>query len=97
MGTRGISRVLLGDDGPARLPDECIKDLRAREHHGLVQLTSPPKFLPGDRVKTETGPFVGHLLIYEGQSAHDRVKVLVNLLGRAVRIELDEKTLVAAA
>lgn len=96
LGTRGMSRVLLGDNGPAALPDEIIKELRAREYHGLVQLTQPPKFLPGDQVKQTEGPLVGHLMIYEGQSNNDRVKVLINLLGRACRIELDEKSLIAA-
>lgn len=96
MGTRGISRVLLGDNGPATLPDFVITDLKAREHNGLVSLTQPPKFSPGQRVKTGTGPLVDHLLIYEGQSSHDRVRVLADLLGRKVLIELPEKTLVAA-
>jgi transcriptional antiterminator RfaH len=96
LGTRGISRVLLADEGPAQLPDRIIKELKARELHGLIQLTTPSKFLPGEKVKTETGPLVGHLLIYEGQSSHDRVKVLANLLGRACVIELPEKSLIAA-
>lgn len=96
MGTRGISRVLLGDNGPATLPDSVITGLKAREHNGLVSLTQPPKFQPGQRVKTDTGPLTGHLLIYEGMSTHDRVRVLADLLGRKVLIELPEKTLIAA-
>lgn len=96
LGTRGISRVLLGDNGPAPLHDRIITELQARELGGLVQLIAPPKFQPGERVKTETGPLVGHLLIYEGQSSHDRVKVLAQLLGRACVIELPEKSLIAA-
>ncbi len=96
LGTRGISRVLLAGDGPAELPDRIIKELQGRELHGLIQLTPLPKFQPGEKVKTETGPLTGHLLIYEGQSSHDRVKVLANLLGRACVIELPEKSLIAA-
>lgn len=96
LGTRGISRVLLGDNGPATIADSVIKELRSREYHGLVQLTAPPKFTPGEEVKAQEGPFTGHLMIYEGQSHNDRVKVLINLLGRAVRIEIPEKNLIAA-
>lgn len=96
LGTRGISRVLLADNGPATLPATAIEELKSREVHGLVTLTTPPKFHPGDHVKTLTGPLTGHLLIYEGQSVHDRVRVLAELLGRKVVIELPEKSLIAA-
>ncbi len=96
LGTRGISRVLLGDNGPAILPTHVIDELKSREVNGLVSLTTPPKFHPGDPVKTLSGPLTGHLLIYEGQSVHERVRVLAELLGRKVVIELPEKSLVAA-
>lgn len=96
LGTRGISRVLLGDNGPATLPTQVIDELKAREIHGLVTLTTPSKFHPGDPVKTLSGPLTGHLLVYEGQSVHDRVRVLAELLGRKVVIELPEKSLIAA-
>lgn len=96
LGTRGISRVILGDNGPQPMPGYEIEKLRARELHGLVQLTAPPRFTPGDHVKTDTGPLVGHLLVYAGMSSHDRVKVLADLLGRKVTVELPEKSLIAA-
>lgn len=96
LGTRGISRVLLGDNGPATLPETVITELKSREQHGLVTLMSPPKFRPGDPVKTDAGPLVGHALVYEGMSSHDRVRVLADLLGRKVIIELPEKSLIAA-
>lgn len=96
LGTRGISRILLGDNGPATLPTTVITELKAREQNGLVTLTTPPKFRPGDQVKAVSGPLTGHLLIYEGQSVHDRVRVLAELLGRKVVIELPEKSLIAA-
>lgn len=96
LGTRGISRLLIADNGPATIPTQVIDELKSREVHGLVSLTTPPKFSPGDHVKTDSGPLVGHLLIYEGQSAHDRVRVLAELLGRKVIIELPEKSLIAA-
>lgn len=96
MGTRGISRVLLGDNGPQSLPETIIKDLKRRELHGYVQLTAPPRFTPGEQVKTNEGPLVGIPLIYESMSGSDRVKVLAELLGRKVIVEVPEKNLVAA-
>ncbi len=96
MGTRGISRVLLNGNGPVYLPTSEIDKLREREIKGLVQLTPPPKFHPGQKVKCGEGPLTGHLVIYEGMTGRDRVRVLADLLGRKCLIELDEKTLVAA-
>lgn len=96
-GTRGISTVLMNEGGPQYLPDTIIESLRRREgSDGLVNLTPPPRFLPGDAVKTPEGPLAGHLMIYEGMSAKDRVNVLIEMLGRKTRVEVPESELVAA-
>lgn len=96
-GTRGINTVLLGDDGPCYLNDSIIADLKGRENKaGLVQLTPKPKFLTGTAVKTNTGPFAGHPMLYDSMVSRDRVKVLIELLGRKVSVEVNEKQLLAA-
>ena len=95
-GTRGISHVLLGANGPQLVPYKVIQSLRDREEGGLVSLTPKARFSPGTKVKASSGPLQGLALIYEGMSAHDRVRVLVDLLGRSVVVELEDKLLVAA-
>lgn len=96
-GTRGISYVLSNDDGPCTLPDAEIDRIKAREDkHGIVQLADPPKFLIGEKVKAQDGPWAGHLLIYDGMLPRERVRVLFEMMGRKVPIEVDEKLLVAA-
>ncbi len=96
LGTRGISKVLLNGEGPATLPTKIISDLKSREKNGLVQLTTPHKFQVGDLVKTSEGPLVGHVLICDTMLPHERVRVLMDLLGRKVAVELPEKSLIAA-
>lgn len=97
MGTRGISSVLLGDNGPGSVPDSLIEDLyRRMGKQGLVTLEPVPKFAQGTVVKTSSGPFTGHLLIYDNMTGRDRVRVLMEALGRKVSIELPESSLVAA-
>ena len=86
----------MGLDGPQTVAEGIITTLRSREENGLVDLTPKARFNHGAAVKTTEGPFAGLSLIYEGMSAHDRVKVLVDLLGRAVVVEVEEKLLVAA-
>ncbi len=96
-GTRGVSYVLMGEEGPQLVTDTIVKQIRNREDkNGLYQLTAPPKFQPGEAVKTSHGPLAGLPLIYEGMASHDRVKVLANLLGRACVTTIEEKYLNAA-
>jgi transcriptional antiterminator RfaH len=95
--TRGIARILLGDDGPQVLPSHVIDTLKKQEDSkGYVALEPKPKFLPGDKLKATEGPFLGLPLLYDGMSAHDRVYVLLEFMGRKTRTEVDAKILVAA-
>ena len=73
-----------------------IKGLRDREEGGLVSLQPKARFAKGAPVKAIEGPFVGLPLFYEELSSHDRVRCLMDLLGRKVVIELEDKLLVAA-
>lgn len=95
-GTRGISRVLLNDLGPQILPTPVITELKRHELGGLIQLQAPPRYKKGEKVKCETGPLAGLPLLYEGQSNHDRVWVLTQLMGQMVPCEVEERLLVAA-
>ena len=73
--------LIMAGDGPARVPDAVIAELRARERDGLIELPKPPALQPGDRVRIISGPFSDHLALYEGQTAHERVAVLLQFLG----------------
>lgn len=99
-GTRGVSHVLIADEGPATVPATVIDALRAREDlEGFIQLgkrTPIEKFDRGQSVKATEGPLVGLPLIYEGMTAKDRVKVLVEILGRKTLVTVKENSLVAA-
>lgn len=96
-GTRGISYILMGEGGPQTVSDGIIDAIKSREDkNGLYQLTAPPKFQPGEKVKAEEGPFSGLPLVYEGMTGNERVTVLTEMLGRVVRITLEEKVLRAA-
>ena len=78
----------MAGDGPARVPDSVISEIRSRERNGLVELAKPPRFRRGDQVRIVQGPFREHLALYAGQTAHERVAVLLQLLGGQWRTEL---------
>lgn len=99
-GTRGVSHVLMGEDGPAVIHPSVIDSLKEREdNEGFIHLgkrTSEEKFERGQSVKTLEGPLVGLPLIYEGMPARERVRVLVDILGRKTVVTVKESSLVAA-
>jgi transcriptional antiterminator RfaH len=87
--TIAIQRLLLNGGSPARVRDEDVDKIKAREVGGLVKLPKPPKrFQHGDAVSIAKGSFRGHVALFEGMAAHDRVAVLLELLGRKVRLDL---------
>jgi transcriptional antiterminator RfaH len=86
--TPGVVRIVLDGGVPARVPDAVIAEIRARERNGLVELPKRETFHVGDQVRILQGPFAGHLGLYAGMRAHERVLVLLALLGGQQRVEL---------
>jgi transcriptional antiterminator RfaH len=84
----GVHSLLMAGDGPARVPDSVIAEIQSRERDGLIELHKKPKFKPGDQVRIISGPFCERLALYAGQTAHERVAVLLQLLGGIQRTEL---------
>jgi transcriptional antiterminator RfaH len=84
----GVLRLVLDGYRPARVPDKVITELRGREKNGLVVLPRASDLQRGDRVLIKRGPFADHLALYAGQTAHERVAVLLMLLGSQRRVEL---------
>jgi transcription antitermination factor NusG len=55
-----------------------------------VRLPKPPPFRSGDRVRVVRGPFEGHFGLYDGMAPHERIFVLLSMLGTQVRAEMAE-------
>jgi transcription antitermination factor NusG len=87
---RGVLR-LLGVDGamPARLPENVIGEIRKQEKNGFVVLKpKPDKLKKGQQVRIVGGRFDGRIAIFEGQNSRERQRVLLELLGQWVNVEL---------
>lgn len=96
-GTRGVSYVLMTSNGPQPISNYIIEDLKNREDkNGFVQLARSPKFEAGAKVRLGEGSFAGRVAVYEGMTNHERCSVLMDMLGRQVRTEISERSLVAA-
>ena len=54
-------------------------------------LPKPRGLQRGDRVRISAGAFTGHLGLYDGQRPHERVSVLLSLLGGQTRVEMAKR------
>jgi transcriptional antiterminator RfaH len=88
MWTPHVIRLLWAGDQPAKLDDQIIAELKKREIGGFVKLPKPLRLKPGQQVKVVRGYFADRIGIYDGMSSRDRERVLLELLGRQVRLEL---------
>jgi len=95
--TYGVSHLVLNGSDPAPVAGQVIDALKAREDaSGYVTLEQRPKFAIGEKVRVLAGVFADNLGLFDGMADRDRVAILLELLGRKVRVSL-EADLVAAA
>jgi transcriptional antiterminator RfaH len=95
--TFGVSRLVTNGDEPAALPEGVVRALKAREDdRGFVKLDARPAFAPGDKVRVLAGAFMDNAGLFNGMADHDRVSILLDMLGRKVRVLLDADLVVAA-
>jgi len=95
--TFGVSRLVTNGDDPAAVPNGVVCALRAREDDkGFVRLDNKPTFAPGDKVRVLAGAFMDSSGLFNGLADHDRVSILLDMLGRQVRVLLDADMVAAA-
>lgn len=95
--TIGVSRLVCNGDEPAPLAEGVVDGLRRRENeHGYVRLEARPRFAIGEQVRIVDGIFASCLGLFDGISDHERVAVLLDMLGRKVRVVLDDLSVAAA-
>jgi transcriptional antiterminator RfaH len=95
--TVGVARLVCNGDEPTAVPDGIVEALKCREDtSGFIKLDYRPQFRPGDKVRVLDGAFSSCLGLFEGMAERDRITILLDLLGRKVRVVLDAD-LVAAA
>jgi transcriptional antiterminator RfaH len=96
--TIGVNRLISNGEDPVPIADVLIDDIRSRENdQGVIKinLISPP--LPGEAVQVIGGPMLDHSGIFECEKDNDRVVILLNLIGRDVRVTLHSELVVSAA
>ena len=95
--TQGVSSLVCNSNEPAVLPARVVAELRRREDdNGFIRLDLRPQYAPGDKVRVVDGVFGDSFGLFEGIADRDRVTILLDLLGRKVRVVLDREAVAAA-
>ena len=85
--TLGISHIVLAGDRPAPLPEGLVEEIRSRENEsGVAVLGLPASIKPGSQVRLIDGAFADYRGIIERVAGDRRVAVLLERLGREVRV-----------
>jgi transcriptional antiterminator RfaH len=85
--TFGVSNLILAGEEPLAVPDGIIEEIRARESEdGFVALGLPAGIGPGSRVRLIDGIFADAKGVLERIADDRRVAILLELLGREVRV-----------
>jgi len=94
--TVGISGLVSHGDRPSPLPDYVIGEISRREgEDGLIAFGEINKLKEGDRVEILDGPFSGQRGLFSGANDDQRVFVLLDLLGRQVRVQTPGEAITA--
>lgn len=94
--TVGVAHLICNGEAPAVLHDHIIEALKQREDAGLIRLDQRSRFRSGDKVRVLDGAFADALGLFEEVADNDRVTILLDLLGRKVKVRLDLESVVAA-
>ena len=88
-----ISLVTFGER-PGLISGAVIKAIQAREDaDGHVQLVDQNTLVPGEQVRLQSGAMADRVGLFGCRSEGDRVVILLNLLGREVRVKVPASTI----
>ena len=84
----GVRHLVMDGEHPARVPDAVIAEIKSRERNGFVELPKLRGFVPGMRVQVTGGLLCGQIGLPGALRPHERVLVLLSMLGGEQRVEL---------
>jgi len=93
--TRGVKRIVGNDEGPIPMEETIIRELRAREIDGYIELSKhgiAPEV--GDEIEVAEGPLKGLRGIFtKDLSGQDRVVILLNYISYQGQLLIEKSKL----
>ncbi|MCC5855543.1 MAG: transcription/translation regulatory transformer protein RfaH [Idiomarina sp.] len=93
--TRGVNGFVRFGGVPTKVPSRVIEEIQALEEHNAQQAVES-SFKQGMAVEVTEGPFAGLQAVYQLPKGEDRCLVLLDMLGKQQRIEIEEGALRAS-
>jgi transcriptional antiterminator RfaH len=94
--TFGVSKLIKFGSTPTPLPQKLINEIRTREDtEGMVSINRFLNIKKGDEITITNGAFNDHRGIFECQNDDARVIILLNLMGRNVRVRIPSSAISA--
>ena len=87
--TLGVVSLVRFGQVPARVPEELLEMLRRREDAEGLHVIEPRPLKPGTRVRVASGSLAGYEGIFVARTGRERVIVLLDILGKATRTQMD--------
>ena len=92
-GTFGVISLVQFGDAPHPIPTAIVDAMRAREDGTGVVNTAPDGLKKGDRVRVREGALAEYTALLDEVSDEKRVILLLDLMGREVRISVPMENL----
>lgn len=87
--TVGVKSLICTGESPLAVPDGVVEDILARaDNQGIVPMREPEPFEAGETVQVTEGPLADQVGWFERCTDDQRVVVLLDLLGRQLRVPL---------
>jgi transcriptional antiterminator RfaH len=86
-GTFGVNHLICRGEQPAALPEGIVEELGERENEDGLVVLQPRSFHKGEALRIVSGALNDCLGIFEDMADRERVVLLLDLLGRKVRVE----------
>ncbi len=95
-GTLGVIRLICHGERPAALPEGVVEALTARENEEGLVVLQPRRFRKGEALRIVSGALADCFGFFEKMADRDRVILLLDLLGRKVRVQAPRDCVIAA-
>jgi len=96
--TVGVTHMVCYGDAPTPAPEGIVEGIRAREDElGYVAMTSDVPFRRGETVRICDGALADQLGLFECVTDEERVILLLDVLGRRIRVKLPLDSIAAYA
>ena len=96
--TIGVNRLVCHGDRPAAVPEGVVEEVMSQhDDDGLIQLTTRIPFEKGQALQVVSGALTDVVGLFECMSDEARVIMLLDLMGRRVKVKLPLEDVTAYA